>query len=153
MHAEHAILSLAEALLPGGAGFPAFSATPAGPLLLARLGDTDHAALLAALAARGPLPDGPAAWTEAASRLEAIEPALFTILRRTFYLAYYEQPPAIAAIRALGHPYNDAPLPEGYPTDPFDPASDTPRHGRGRWTATDQVRQVDTAALDLEALR
>lgn len=59
----------------------------------------------------------------------------------------------IAAIRALGHPYNDAPLPDGYPAAPFDPAADAPRHQRGRWIDTDDVHPVDAAALDLECLR
>ena len=90
---------------------------------------------------------------QAASRLEAVEPALFAVLRREIYLAYYEQPEVIAAIRGLGHPYNDAPLPDGYPAAPFDPAQDAPRHGRGRWVDTDEVRPADLSGLDLESLK
>jgi len=153
MRQDEALLRLAGTLLPGGAGFPPFADTDAGPLLLRRLGAGEAARLLDALGARGALPDQPAAWVAAASRLEAVEPELFTGFRRQAYLAYYEQPGVIAAIRALGHPYNDAPLPDGYPDRAFDPARDTPRHGRGRWIDTDDVRPVDVAALDLESLR
>lgn len=156
MTEQNPILQLAATLLPGGVGFPAFSATAAPDLLLQRLPETDAAVpdrLLATLAARGALLDSPAAWIEAATRLEAIEPTLFTEFRKQAYLAYYEQPAVIAAIRGLGHPYNDAPLPEGYPTAPFDPAQDTPRHGRGRWVDTDDVCPVDIAGLDLETLK
>ena len=148
-----ALLMLAETLLPGGAGFPSFAATQAGLLLLQRLRGGDEAQLLAALTARGPALDGPAAWMAEAARIEAVEPALFTEFRKQTYLAYYEQPLVIAAIRALGHPYNDAPLPDGYPADPFDPTEDAPRHGWGRWIDTEDVRTVDVSALDLECLR
>jgi hypothetical protein len=148
-----AALRLADTLLPGGAGFPPFAATAAGGLLLQRLPAGLPARLLAAVASRDTPPADPAAWIEAASRLEAVEPTLFTEFRKQAYLIYYEQPGVIAAIRALGHPYNDAPLPDGYPTAPFDPALDTPRHGRGRWIGTDDVRPVDMMAPGLECLR
>ena len=134
MTEAEALLHLAATLLPGGAGFPAFSATAAPGLLLQRLQGADQ--LLAALASRGALPGSPAAWVDAATRLQAVEPALFTEFRKQAYLAYYEQPEAIAAIRALGHPYNDAPLPDGYPTAPFDPPQHTPRPTRGPSTPT-----------------
>ena len=35
----------------------------------------------------------------------------------------------------------------------FDLARDTPRHGRGRFIPTGEVRRVDTAALDLASDR
>ncbi len=153
MRDDDIVLILAGTLLPGGAGFPPFAATQAGALLLQRLTADDAARLLAALRTRGPAPDESTQWTKAACRLEAVEPELFTEFRRQVYLVYYEQPPVIAAIRALGHPYNDAPLPNGYPTEAFDPARDAPRHGRGRWIDTDDVRPVNLAGLDLESLR
>lgn len=153
MRENEAVLGLAETLLPGGGGFPAFAATESGGLLLQRLRAGDGARLLAALTAQGTMPDGPAAWMDEAARIEAVEPELFTEFRRQAYLAYYEQPPVIAAIRALGHPYNDAPLPDGYPTEAFDPVRDAPRHERGRWVDTEDVRPVDVAGLDLECLR
>ena len=153
MDETEALLRLAETLLPGGAGFPAFSATGAGLLLPGRLPDGVPARLLAAVTRGATPPDSPAAWTDAASRLDAVEPEMFTELRRQAFLAYYEQPAVTAAIRSLGHPYNDAPLPAGYPTAPFDPARDTPRHARGRWIDTADVQPVDVAGLGLEPLR
>ncbi len=150
---DETVLSLAETLLPGGVGFPAFGATDAGAVLLRRLGADDRTRLLAALIAPGAAAEGPPAWVQAAAAIEALEPALFAAFRKQAYLVYYEQPAVITAIRALGHSYNDAPLPDGYPTAAFDPTQDAPRHGRGRWVDTDDVRPVDLAALDLECLR
>ena len=153
MRDDDVLLALADTLLPGGAGFPAFAVTGSGLLLLARLAAEDRTRLLAALSGRISPLDQKADWTEAASRLEAVEPELFAAFRRQAYLAYYEQPPVIAAIRALGHPYNDTPLPDGYPTEAFDPARDAPGHRRGRWIDTEEVRPVSLAGLDLESLR
>lgn len=139
---DQAALTLAATLLPGGAGFPAFAATPAGPLLLQRLRPQD----------RPPMNAAPAI-PEAAAEIEAQHPAAFAEFRKQAYLAYYEQPQVIAAIRALGHPYNETPLPDGYPATPadiFDPARDAPRHPRGRWIDTDDVQKIDVAALNLE---
>jgi hypothetical protein len=39
-------------------------------------------------------------------------------------------------------------LPEGYAVGRFDPATDTPRHGRGGYVHTDEVRRVDLSQLD-----
>lgn len=153
MDENSAALRLADTLLPGGDGFPPFADTGAGPLMLQRLPALLPAHLLAAIASHDTPPQDPATWTETASRLEAVEPAMFTEFRKQSYLAYYEQPAVIAAIRALGHPYNAAPLPDGYPTAPFDPATDTPRHSRGRWIDTDKVRPVDMTALGPECPR
>ena len=142
MTEDEAILHLLGALLPGGAGFPPAAGTGMAPLLLARLRHADPS-LPARLLAAG---DGEA--HEALSRMEAHDPALFAEFRKHAYLAYYEQPGAIAAIRALGHPYNDAPLPDGYPAEAFDPAHDTPRHARGRWIDTEDVRPA--SAWDIQ---
>lgn len=153
MDQSAAALRLAETLLPGGAGFPSFAATDGGEAMLRRLSAELLGQLLALICARGSTPATAPEWTETAARLEAVEPAVFTEFRKQAYLAYYEQPPVIAAIRALGHPYNDAPLPDGYPAEPFEAGRDAPRHERGRWIDTDDVRRVDLTALDLECLR
>lgn len=113
------VAELVGALLPGGAGFPGGCATGMGAVLEGRL----DAAVLDRVLAAGD-----------AAGLEAGEPRVFAEVRKQAYLAYYEEPLVIAAIRALGHPYNDAPLPEGYPDDSVDPA---PAHGRGRWIAVE----------------
>lgn len=136
-----AVRLLMDSLLPGGVGFPAASALGCEALLLDRLRRADPA-----------LPErllSLAAHSDAAAWLEADDPAAFATLRKQAYLTYYEQPAVIAAIRSLGHPYNDSPLPGGYPAESFDPARDAPTHCRGRWIATDVVEPVDIAALRL----
>ncbi len=156
MDADAAVTELMATLLPGGAGFPPARDTGMAAVLAERLRLADAslpARLLAALTARGPGPAGAEAWQEAVARLEAVEPKLFAELRKYTYLTYYEQPAVIAAIRALGFRYNDQPLPEGYPDDPFEPGRDAPRHNRGRWLATDEIRPVDVSGLGLESVR
>lgn len=151
---DQVVLDLMETLLPGGAGFPAARETGMGPALLARLRQADAtipARLAAVAAARGALPADADGRRELAARLEAVEPKLFDELRKYAFLTYYEQPAVIAAIRGLGIRYNDSPLPAGYPDEPFDPARDAPRHGRGRWLRTEEVRRVDLSVLGLEA--
>ncbi len=143
---EKVLSGLVDALLPGGAGFPAASATGMIRLLATRLCLVDVnllERLAAVFAARGGLPLDQTGWRDATSRLEVLEPKLFDELRKYTYLTYYEQPPVIAAIRALGFHYNDAPLPAGYPDEPFENARDAPRHRRGRWIPTNAVRRVD----------
>ena len=156
MEAGDAITSLMRTVLPGGAGFPSAHDTGMAPLLIERLrrADPDHPQdILAALAAQGTIPESPDAWTEAARRLEALHPKLFAEFLKYAYLTYYEQPAVIAAIRTLGFRYNDHPLPEGYPDEPFDPDRDAPRHVRGRWLQTHEIERVDLGGLDLESLR
>ncbi len=145
---------LIDTLLPGGHGFPAASGTGMAGLLAARLQAADPTLLgrvADGLRTQGALPDSAAGWHDATARLEASEPKLFDEVRKYAYLTYYEQSGVIAAIRALGLRYNDAPLPDGYPAEPFDPGKDTPRHMRGRWIATEQVRPIDVSRLGLEA--
>jgi hypothetical protein len=132
-----AVRLLMDALLPGGASFPAARTLGCETLLLDRLRQADPA-----LPARLP--------TLAAGQLETDDPAAFATLRKQAYLTYYEQPAVVTAIKALGHPYNDSPLPGGYPAESFDPARDTPSTRRGRWIATDAVEPVDLAALRLD---
>lgn len=83
------------------------------------------------------------------ARVEAEHPTLFADVLKIVYLTYYEQPAVIAAIRAMGLGYNMTPLPDGYPVAPFDPARDTPRHRRGRWTRTEDVRRVDLSSVGI----
>ena len=65
------------------------------------------------------------------------------------YTAYYASPPVIAAIRAMGHEYNDAPLPLGYTLRQFDPTPgiDAPRTPHGTYKRTDEIVPVDTSTL------
>jgi hypothetical protein len=153
---EKLLSGLVDALLPGGAGFPAASATRMIPQLATRLclADANLLKRLAAVsAAQGGLPQDVSGWRDAASRLEALEPKIFDEIRKYAYLTYYEQPPVIEAIRALGLHYNDAPLPTAYPNEPFDHARDAPCQARGRWIQTDAVQRVDLNRLGLEKAR
>jgi hypothetical protein len=78
---------------------------------------------------------------------------LFGWVRDATYIAYYENPFVAEAIVLSGHPYELRPHIKGYPVRRFDLARDTPRHGRGRYTKTSDVRRVDISALDLESNR
>jgi hypothetical protein len=133
-------LAFADVLLPGDDLFPRASETG----ILAML-DRLPAGIAPAL--------GPLATLEADARvarvgqLQAENPALFADAQKAVYLAYYEQPEVIAAIRAMGVPYHSVLLPEGYDIAPFDPLIDTPRHGRGAWVPTGNVRPLDLAPL------
>ena len=147
---------LVNVLLPGGDGFPAARATGMMELLASRLRQADASTLprlAESLHARGAPPVDDAAWQETATRLEAVEPKLFGTIRKYAYLTYYEQPAVIDAIRALGLRYNDSPLPQGYPDEPFAADRDAPRHARGRWLRTEDVVPVDVSVLALEPVR
>ncbi len=153
MEADEAVAGLMAALLPGGAGFPAACDTGMAAVLGERLRGADAeypAQVLRAVTGRRAAPASAEEWRLAASRMEALEPKLFAAFRKVCYLTYYEQPGVIAAIRALGLHYNDAPLPEGYPDEPFEPARDGPQHGRGRWVRTEEVRRLEPGAWQEE---
>jgi len=150
---SEALVALIDTLLPGGEGFPAASATGMAAVFAERLRAADHdlpTRLVGAIAAQGRAPEDAEGWRMAAERLEAVEPKLFEELRKYAYLTYYEQPMTIAAIRALGIRYNATPLPEGYPAEPFEKERDAPRHQRGRWIATGDVKRVDLAQIKSE---
>jgi hypothetical protein len=156
MDETETLLALMDTLLPGGDGFPPASATGTAQMLGPRLRTADEALpgrLLAALTAQGQPPTDKAGWHAAVTRLEAVETKLFGELRKYAYLTYYEQPETIAAIQALGLLYNASPLPGGYPTEPFTAEHDAPRHSRGHWIATADVKPLDLAPLDLEEIR
>lgn len=122
---DSALAALLDALLPGGEGFPAACAAGIAATVRARLGDDVAARLAAALLV-----------TDGLASLERDRPALFDLFRRVAYLAYYQAPAVIAAIRATGIDYRGAPQPRGYDLAPFDPAADAPTHRRGRWKTT-----------------
>ena len=156
MDADEAIAGLMATLLPGSAGFPAARDTGMTGLLAERLRRADPdlpAQVLAALTRGRAAPSTEEAWTDSAARMEAVDPKLFAEFRKYSYLTYYEQPAVIAAIRAMGFRYNDAPLPEGYPDEPFEPTRDQPQRPHGRWRRTEEVARVDLGGLDLESLR
>jgi len=142
-----------DVLLPGDAHFPAASDAGAHGLLAERLRqqhgpdvyDRVGAALAAASGGRSlaQLPNEER--VVAVERLEREEPALFDVLRTILYYSYYGSPSVVRAIRTLGHDYNDAPQPRGYPMAPFDPTPgvNAPATPRGGYTRTDAVTRVD----------
>jgi hypothetical protein len=127
---DTALAALLDALLPGGEGFPSASAAAIAATVRTRLGADVESRLAAALL----VADGLAG-------LERDRPALFDQFRRVAYLAYYEAPDVIAAIRASGIDYRGAPQPRGYDLAPFDPATDAPTHNRGRWKTTAETER------------
>ena len=125
---------LVDLLLPGDEQFPAASAVDLATTVAARLGK----AAVSELEAAG-------------ADLRAIErdrPELFGALRKAAFISYYENEAVQEVIRSLGHRYNATPLPKGYPVGRFDPARDTPLHGRGHFVPTDEARRVELSALD-----
>ncbi len=147
------LAGFADAVFPGDDLFPPAATVGAQGVMAARLrerlGSGAPERLGAELAARGGLDDPSAA----AIRLEAEEPRLFDTARAFLTFAYYESPAVIAAIRSLGHDYNDAPQPNGYAMRPVDPARDVPANPRGHYVATEAVTRVDLSGLDFRAMR
>jgi len=148
--------AFADTLLPGGDGWPAASVAGIVPVLAARIlegaGPGGLALVEAALGAEGGAwPGNEAARIAAVAAFEAREPALFGRALDAAYYAYYESPLVVAAIQVKGRPYQLTPHQAGFPMRAFDPARDMPRHRRGSYVATGDVRFVDPASLDLEA--
>ena len=146
---------LVDVLLPGDGRFPA--ASDAGThgvvadRLVAQSGETALDDLAQTIeACGGPL--GPLAATErqdVVRRFEADYPEQFETLRMITYLAYYESPAVVRAVRSLGHVYNDAPQPAGYAMAPFDESDphQAPAHRRGHYVRTEDVTCLDLAPL------
>jgi hypothetical protein len=146
--------ALVDLLVPGDGAFPAASEVGVQAKLADRLivlrGDGAVAELMEALAARGdPLAQlDEDAGRAVLARLESELPDYFLQVRNIVYLSYYESPAVHEAIRAMGFIYNAIPLPRGYDVGKFDPTTDLPRHRRGHFVATGDVKRVDLSKLD-----
>jgi hypothetical protein len=141
-----AIARFANVLFPGDELFPSASAAGAHGVMAARLAERAGRSLPERLAASflaGAQTDD----MEAAQRLEKEEPALFETARTYLTFAYYEAPSVVAAIRALGNIYNDAPQPLGYALRPFEPGRDAPASPRGSYIRTEDVVRVDLSGI------
>jgi hypothetical protein len=151
------LADLIEVLLPGDEYWPSALAVGVQGFVAVRLleerGKAAFPKLMSALLAAGGPFDGldERARVEVVKAFEQREPELFGWLRDAAYVAYYENPFVAEVINAKGHRYELRPHVKGYPLPRFDPARHTPRHGRGRYTPTDQVRPVDASKLDLES--
>jgi hypothetical protein len=148
------LAALVDVLVPGDDAFPPASEVGVQAKLADRLalmqGDGAVRALADALAAAG----GPLHGLDnearggVLARVERERPDDFLLVRNIVYLSYYESPAVHEAIRAMGFTYHATPLPIGYEVGRFEPATDTPRHGRGAFVRTDEVRRVDLSRLD-----
>ncbi len=149
------LAAFVDALIPGDGHFPPASTVGAQALLADRLRDRLGPEGVASVLERlriecGSFADASAeARRDAVARFAAEAPDLFAFARMAVYLGYYASPAVAAAIRALGHDYNDAPQPRGYPLPPFDPTpgADIPAQPRGFYKATADVAPIDPAAL------
>jgi hypothetical protein len=141
------LAGFADAIFPGDDLFPAASVAGAHGVMASRLAERAGRDVPARLAGAflDRVKDGDL--SAAAARLQAEEPALFELARTFLTFAYYETPSVIAAIRALGHVYNDAPQPDGYALRPFDPAHEAPSPPRGTYVRTEDVVRVDLTGI------
>jgi hypothetical protein len=153
------IADFVDVLIPGEGVWPSAKTVGVQGHLALRLmeerGKNALPALVKAIeAAGGPLgPLDEPTRVAVVQRLEVAEPDLFGWVRDATYIAYYENPFVAEAIVLTGHPYELRPHIKGYPVGRFDLERDTPRHGRGRYTKTSDVRRVDISGLDLESNR
>jgi Gluconate 2-dehydrogenase subunit 3 len=144
-----------DVLLPGDESWPSARIVGVQAFVAVRLleerGKAAFPKLMSALLAAGGPFDGldETARVEVVKKFEQRETELFGWLRDAAYVAYYENPFVAEVINTKGHRYELRPHVKGYPLPRFDPARHTPRHGRGRYTPTEQVRPVDTSKLDL----
>ncbi len=147
--------ALVDTLVPGDDRFPSASAAGVHGVVAERLraqaGRSQLDRVLAALDsdARRFAASNAAERGEAVKRFEHGDPALFEALLTTVYLAYYESPSVVCALRGLGRAYNDTPQPDGYAMAAFDATdpAQAPTHTRGRYVATDEVARVDLAPI------
>ena len=147
--------ALIDVLIPGDDLFPAASLAGATGLVFERLraleGERFVEDLLAYLDQAAGGREFAALPSEEQRRLvaqlERERPSWFEQLRMVTYLSYYQLPPVVRAVRALGFEYNEAPQPRGYSMDPFDPAVDLPKQPKGAYVPTDAIRRVDLSGL------
>jgi predicted pyridoxine 5'-phosphate oxidase superfamily flavin-nucleotide-binding protein len=148
------LAALVDVLLPGDEDFPAASTVGTQALLAERLrqrlGTEGVHQLATALSGHGAFNAlTREQQTATVARLEQEQPDLFALAYTATNYAYYQSPTVVAAIRALGHDYNDAPLPEGYDMPKFDftPGVDVPLNPIGTYKWTDEIERVDISPL------
>lgn len=151
---------LVDVLLPGDERFPAASEAGTHGVvadrLVVQLGEDALDELAQTVAACGG-PLEPLSATErqkVVRRFEVAHPEQFETLRMIAYLAYYESPAVVRAVRSLGHVYNDAPQPAGYAMAAFDENDplQAPAHRRGQYVKTEDVTRLDLAPLPPDPL-
>ncbi len=149
------LAAFVDTLLPGDDLFPPASVAGTHGLLADRVrsmvGHDILASLVAALNGSGP-PFYDQSSEERRARVRRFElnlPEQFAYFRNVTYYSYYQSPLVTAAIRRLGHEYNDAPQPLGYALAPFDPTPgvDAPSVARGAYKRTEDMTPVDVSGL------
>ena len=142
-----------DVLIPGEGAWPPASMIGVQGVLAMRLlearGETGADELERALTeCGGPLaPLDAAARAGVVGRFEATDPTFFKLARNAAYIAYYENPAVVRAIQGLGQPYRAMPGAKGYPLPAFDLEQDRPRHGRGHYVRTEDVKPLDLSVL------
>ncbi|MGI8477726.1 MAG: hypothetical protein ACR2OO_15345 [Thermomicrobiales bacterium] len=147
--------ALVDLFLPGDADFPSGSSAGTHGLVMERVRERLGAPMLGVIAAGLSVDDAafldvdPARRGHALASLERADPATFALLRSIVYFSYYETPTVVAALRAIGHDYNDAPQPHGYAMAPFDPRPGVhaPASPRGTYKRTEEIGRVDLSTL------
>jgi hypothetical protein len=144
------LAALVDLLLPGDELFPPASTVGVQAKLADRLIELRDPGVISELVRQlsGLVATSGRLDRAAVERFERAHPEEFLLIRNLAYLAYYESPAVHEAIRAMGFTYHAVPLPAGYEVGKFDPASELPRHGRGRFVRTEEVRRVDLSQLD-----
>ncbi|MFZ5675727.1 MAG: hypothetical protein ACOZAM_22445 [Pseudomonadota bacterium] len=150
---------LADELIPGDASWPSAASIGVQGIMLLRFveenGEKEVMRLATALLAAG----APFTGKSEAERRAVVEtlvrnePDLFDRLRAAAVFAYYESPIVAEAIRQSGRPYQMSPHKSGYPRQRFDIERDKPKHARGAYVPTSQVRRIDISSLDLGTSR
>ena len=129
--------AVAEALIPGGDGYPSGREAQVEHFVVDRASDQD-AQLLAAIAERWPA----TSVDQAAANLAAMEiddTASFVFLREFVYHGYYASRRVLAAMIDRGYRYHGAPQPLGYPkTEELL----LPTDARGSFIPTNEVHHV-----------
>jgi hypothetical protein len=152
IHFAETLAAFVDTLIPGDDLFPPASVTGAQALLTERIrmryGREGFSRVLAVLDGDGFFREAsPDKRVETVRGLEREDSELFRFLRFATYFAYYQQPAVIAAIRELGHDYNETPQPLGYELPPFDPARHLPATPRGSYKATGDIVRIDLSGL------
>ncbi|WP_430244319.1 hypothetical protein [Neorhizobium sp. DAR64861/K0K2] len=150
------LLCLVDELIPGADGWPSASEAGVHGIIALRLFVDGAPGMFEKIAEGLGWPmgglgsDDPDARIEAVQAFEAADPDLFDKVYAAVVLAYYETPFIVEAIAMTGRPYSIRPHVSGYQMSPFDYTRDTPKHGRGHYLTTEEMRPVDTSGLHLD---
>ncbi len=131
------VAAVAEALIPGGDGYPSGREAQVALFVADRASEQD-AALLSTIAQRWPAPSASVAATSL-GEMERVDTASFVFLRELVYHGYYSSRRVLAAMVDRGYRYHGAPQPLGYPkTEELL----VPSVRRGSFIATEAVQHV-----------